>query len=105
MRILHLTLKRKFYDMIDLGDKREEYRELKEYWQNRLWIRDSDLGFDGGFFKDFDVVKFKNGYSKHARTMLWEFKGTSIGEGKPQWGAPPQDVFIINLGERITTLD
>ena len=36
MKILHLPLKKEWYDMIERGDKREEYRENTRYWQTRL---------------------------------------------------------------------
>jgi hypothetical protein len=39
MRVLHLTLKKKWFDMIASGEKKEEYREDKEYWRRRLLIR------------------------------------------------------------------
>ena len=32
MKVLHLVLKRKWYDMIASGEKIEEYREIKPYW-------------------------------------------------------------------------
>lgn len=35
-KILHLTLKKKWFDMIKSGDKREEYRDIKPYWASRL---------------------------------------------------------------------
>ena len=35
-RILHLTLKRKWYEMVASGIKTEEYREIKPYWEKRL---------------------------------------------------------------------
>lgn len=35
MKILELPLKKEWYDMIERGEKREEYREYKEYWFKR----------------------------------------------------------------------
>lgn len=35
-KTLDLVLKSKWYDMITSGEKREEYREIKTYWENRL---------------------------------------------------------------------
>ena len=32
MRILHLTLKKQYFDDIIAGEKKEEYREVKPYW-------------------------------------------------------------------------
>lgn len=30
-----------------------------------------------------------------------EIRQASIGKGKPEWGAPKEDVFIIKLGNRV----
>ena len=35
-KILRLTLKGIWYDMIAAGTKTEEYREIKPYWEKRL---------------------------------------------------------------------
>ncbi len=36
MKILDLPLKEKWYEMIESGNKKEEYREIKKYWIGRL---------------------------------------------------------------------
>ena len=36
MKILYLPLKKEWYEMIERGDKREEYRENTRYWKTRL---------------------------------------------------------------------
>lgn len=87
MKILHLSLKAKWYNMIESGEKTEEYREIKEYWKKRL------VG------KNYDAVQFSYGYTK--RTMLFRLDSVSIGIGKPEWGAPETEVFILKLGGRI----
>ena len=33
---LHLTLKKKWFDLILSGEKKEEYREIKDYWCKRF---------------------------------------------------------------------
>ena len=55
IKILHLTLKKKWFDLIASGEKTTEYRENKLYWQKRLFL-------DNGKSKKFDIVCFKNGY-------------------------------------------
>lgn len=87
MQILYLSLKAQWYEMIESGEKKEEYREIKEYWFKRL----SD--------KHYDAVQFSYGYTK--RTMLFELESITIGKGNPKWGAPNKDVFIIKLGRRL----
>jgi hypothetical protein len=91
-KVLRLTIKKKWFDMIASGEKKEEYREFKKYWINRLC---TDLSF-----KKYDFIEFKNGYGKNAPTMLVEFNGLRIGEAKPEWSDNWQgDVFIISLGK------
>ena len=59
--ILHLTLRREPFAAIAAKRKRVEYREQKPYWRKRLEGR------------DYDVIKFRNGYSVKAPEMLVEF--------------------------------
>lgn len=35
-KTLTLSLKKKWFDMIASGEKTEEYREIKPYWEKRL---------------------------------------------------------------------
>lgn len=109
MKALHLPLKKEWYEMIESGVKTEEYREIKPYWKQRLlkyrncWGNNSLVleTYNKGVlpFEMYGVVKFSYGYTK--QTMTFELKDISIGKGKPEWGAPKEDVFIIKLGERI----
>jgi hypothetical protein len=110
MRVLHLTLKKKWFDMIASGEKTEEYREIKKYWVNRLCI--SHTGSIGGDLMDkhrvishtlktWDVVIFKNGYAKGAPSISLDVISVEIGTGKEQWGAEPnKEYFIIRLGTK-----
>ena len=101
MKILDLSLTYKWYDMIASGTKREEYREIKDYWLHRLtYIRfftgklDSELSLA----KHYDFVRFHRGQGGKL-SMLIECKGISVGYGNPEWGAPTnKEVFIIKLG-------
>lgn len=115
MATLKLTLKKKWYDMIASGEKKEEYREIKKHWISRLMDSKSIVlenfktivpGTTKTMFevwrKSFDFVEFKNGYGKDAPKMLFEFKGLSIGEAKPEWSDNWQgEVFIIKLGNQV----
>lgn len=107
-RILNLTLKKKWFDMIESGEKKEEYRELKPYWVTRLTngikTYPSIHSIDGkGYevdYKEFDFVLFRNGYAKDAPCILVECKGIDMGKGKSEWGAIKES-FIIKLGKLI----
>ena len=127
MSTLHLTLKKKFFDMIASGEKTEEYRSIKDYWVKRLvygyekgpsmptpmsnlaehWskIYDHSTGmtvFDA-LVKNFDTITFRNGYAKNAPTMVVECSGITIGPARPEWSDNWQgDAFIIKLGKIIS---
>lgn len=87
---LHLILKKKWYNMIESGEKKEEYREIKPYWEKRL--RKPNLSD----FINYDTVTFHLGYTN--RTMSFKIKGIVIAEGKSEWGAEPgKEYFIIRI--------
>lgn len=103
--VLRLTLKKKWFDMIKAGIKKEEYREVKRYWIQRLCDEveyENNYGNWEGVFKKFTHVEFKNGYGKDVPTILVEFKGIRIGKAKSEWSDNWQgDVFAISLGDVI----
>ncbi len=94
MKILHLTLKKKWFDLIASGKKTMEYRADKPYWQKRL--------LDGEDPKTFDIIRFKNGYGK-VPTMDVQFKG--IAFTAPEWCTPANgeiltgNTIVIKLGD------
>ena len=125
MKTLHLPLKARWYEMIESGVKTEEYRETKPYWIKRMF-NTIDVGYThyesvdnecaqfyatnvdllkddfelGGFqLKGYTHIKFSYGYTK--RTMTFEIESITIGKGKPEWGAPTEEVFIVKLGKRV----
>ncbi len=81
MKVLHLTLHKKWFDEIKAGEKKEEYREAKQYWLKRLFD-------EKGKPKEFDVIKFRNGYNKNSRKMFVKFLGLKRNTSK----------IIIKLG-------
>lgn len=100
-KTLHLVLKHKWYEMIDSGVKTEEYREIKPYYEKRLCecSYHDEYGRIKDCYKKYDYVCFHKGYT--ANTMTFEVESISVGKGKPEWGAPQEDVFIIKLGKRV----
>jgi hypothetical protein len=131
MKVLHLTVKKKWFDMIASGEKKEEYRGIKPYWVKRIIesvtlfggryeslknisIKEAGLSDLNFFhvaqdtitrdvkFKQFDAIKFTNGYSESAPSILIECEGIEIGTAKPEWSYNwPGNVFKIKLGKRI----
>jgi len=106
MKILHLTLKKKWFNMIASGEKKEEYREDKMYWKNRLVKPDY---WHSQTCKEFDIIRFRNGYAKDAPTMDVECKGIRLAdpcEMNEAWYDKYYSarVFIISLGEVMLTM-
>lgn len=109
--ILHLPIKEPWFGMTASGEKTEEYREITPYWVSRLTT--AHKGAIGGDlmskhkcvayrFKEFAATRLVNGYGLHRPAVDIECLGISIGQGRPEWGAPPdRDVFIIRHGKII----
>lgn len=91
-KILHLTLKKEWFDMILSGEKKTEYREVKPYWESRLFdiYRMPII---------YEVIRFRNGYSRDAPTMDVEWKGVKYSQGDPKIGAIEGEYYYcIQLG-------
>ena len=92
MNTLHLTIKKKWFDMILSGEKTEEYRDIKSYYNLRL------IG------KEYDTVVFRNGYASNAPQFTIELKSITPSIGKPEWGAEAnKKYFVLYLGKIINT--
>jgi hypothetical protein len=124
-KTLHLTLNKKWFDMILSGLKTEEYREIKKYWVKRFVLDvfkvlncDSNtiqfenllktkglqkaLIYIGAEMSSYETITFSNGYAKNKPQFEIEFKGFEIGRGKQEWGAENKEkYFILKLGEII----
>lgn len=97
--VLPLVLKGTWYDMIASGEKKEEYRDFKPYWINRL-IRFYDKSADRKC-----IVSFSKGYKK--ADMFFEIY-SAYRDGKslhPEWGQPKTPHYVIVLGERVELVD
>lgn len=112
--------------MIASGEKTEEYREIKSYWFERLVFQYKKAfkyctGYDyseGLYrlegmhytlqknmngFAPYDLVTFRNGYSKDAPVITVECKGIEVREGNLEWGAEAGvKYFVIKLGNIIS---
>lgn len=115
---LHLVLKSKWYDMIESGEKPEEYRAFNAYWKKRLGTHKESEAFkkdgvacvlygvilpDGSlakyWFKNFESVVFHKGYTNV--TMEWKIKNALLGISLQEWGGNDEPAFIIELAERV----
>ena len=100
--ILPLVLKKRWYDMIASGEKKEEYREYKDFWIKRIekW-QDDRVDRECP-----DVIAFSKGYRKPDMCFLCD--KILIREGSPlhpDWGEPYIKHFSLGLGERIEVFD
>lgn len=123
-KVLHLTLKKKWFDMILSGEKKEEYRELNIYWFTRFVFKVKDvikyffpyskptdhdiklICIDSFWkttfgFNQYDYVHFYNGGSPCLKypNFIIECKGIDIGKADPEWSDNLQgETFILKLG-------
>lgn len=107
--ILHLTLKKKWFDLILAGEKIVEYREVKPYWIKRFFLFDKQninieniniLDLKKLEQKTYHKIIFKNGYSKNAPVFEIELKFIEIQENiKTPLGVG--DFFVLHLGKVI----
>lgn len=101
---LHLVLKRRWWNMIASGEKTEEYRDIKDFYINRMCknnggnsqsVKQGERGLI-----QYEEVCFQLGFTK--RSMTFKIKEISIGYGRPEWGAEPnKEYFVIHIGEKI----
>lgn len=54
MNTLYLPLKKEWYNMIESGEKKEEYREINNYWKSRLMQYSFGYGVCDYVFKPLD---------------------------------------------------
>lgn len=91
-RTLELTLKRQWFDMVASGEKKEEYREQSKWIMSRL---------EG---KQYDKVRFRNGYNADSPVCVCEYLGWQFGYGKKKWGGGStqgKPLVVIKLGRVI----
>lgn len=131
MRTLELVLRKKWYNMIASGEKKEEYREITRYWARRILcrVKKNEFGREIGVeplripdeWKDDDLlpkliemvrngdVKSQKthailhlGYHKDRKTMRRRIASIGIGFGKESWGANPNRYyFVIRLEDAV----
>lgn len=104
MKTLTLSLTKKWFDLIKAGIKKEEYREITDYWgvrfagrdvwANEFCIKDaSEIAL-----KHFDTLVFTLGYPKAddtSRRLVFKNPRIRIDYGKPEWGAEPNKLYFV----------
>lgn len=76
MTSITLTIAEPWFSMIKSGIKKEEYREIKPFYDSR---------FRGG--KHFDYIRLVNGYSRLSPVVFLIDPAIEIRAGKQEWGA------------------
>lgn len=100
--MLILPIKRKWFDMIKSGEKKEEYREIKPYWtkrfENYYEIAKLNIELECPNFKEiYYRVVFRNGYGNNAPRMTCVCK-LRVGQGKEEWGAEKgKEYYVLEI--------
>lgn len=68
MKVLTLTLKKRYFDQIASGEKRVEYRDVKPHWKPRIEGR------------SYDQILFRHGYRPDSPTIRVEYHGWTFVE-------------------------
>lgn len=104
-----LPIKKKWFDMILSGEKKEEYREIKPYYISRFKniMKVPELVSDDSFIDGLSVhadkfiyrIQFRNGYSKTSPSFIAKCT-LSVGTGKEEWGAEKgREYFVLTIHE------
>lgn len=107
---LILTLKKQWFDKILSGEKTEEYREMKPYWEKRFEnYFGKVVDFSGGpgsrvWDTHKKVIVFRNGYRSDSPVFSAECT-ISEGYGKEEWGAQKGEKYFILTIHRIFGAD
>ena len=109
---LHLVLKAEYYDLIERGEKLEEYRDITPHWRKRICRNESRCQmkdvckaniychYDDGVPCKHVVVTFHRAYTN--TVMRFRINKVVIGHGRPEWGAMDgKKYYVIKLGERL----
>ena len=99
--VLPLVLKSKWFDMIALGQKKEEYREYSEYWRTRIWNWEKRACLE----RRRMVIELRRGYAALAPRTAFLSEGYGVRDKhsfpRPDWGEPQTEHFVLPLGERV----
>lgn len=107
-RVLFLPINKQWFDMILSGEKKEEYRDITQYYLSRLThydkkTHDSKKKVE---YKKFDYVCLTNGYNPKSRRFFIEYISTHAGIGKEKWGAKKnQQYYVITVGEVVMKIN
>ena len=94
--MLTLPIKKKWFDMIVSGEKKEEYRAIKPYYS----VRFENIGLLNCVHEpttNLAFIRFRAGYSSISPSAIVQAK-LRMGEGKEQWGAEKgKDYWVLEI--------
>lgn len=97
--MLILPIKKKWFDMILSGEKKEEYREIKPYYISRFSKVFSMI--DGIPVNSKNAqIKFTNGYGHKVPSFVADCH-LEMRTGKEEWGAEKDIIYYVLCVERI----
>lgn len=98
--MLVLPIKKQWFDMIVSGEKKEEYREIKPYYDSRFRkYMPRPTNFRNEYIAAEFFIVFRNGYQYNSPSVKCKCT-VEIGEGKKEWGADPDiNYYIIKIIE------
>ena len=107
--MLTLPIKKKWFDMIKSGEKKEEYREIKPYWTKRFENNLNEVVLNMNYRYPMiesakGTVIFKNGYQKNASKIKCEIN-IKVNIGKLEWGAEPNKSYYVLKILRVEKID
>lgn len=92
LKVLRLAVRKEYFEQIKAGIKKEEYREIKDYWIKRL-------------SKHYDQVWITLGYPKKTekeKVLKFKYDGFCIKNiNHKEFGASNVKVHAIKLEEKI----
>lgn len=98
--MLVLPIKKKWFDMILSGEKKEEYREISEYWRARFYTVFGEIAlwrphlrFDNIESRTAEII-FRNGYSKDSSSFIARCT-LDVDTGKEEWGAERDKMYFV----------
>ncbi len=98
--MLVLPIKKKWFDMIKSGEKKEEYRELKSYYISRFRAyKPRSTNFSKEKIYPEFIIIFRNGYKHNSPSLKCKCQ-LKIGQGKEEWGAElGKEYYILEILE------
>lgn len=93
--MLVMPIKKKWFDMILSGEKKEEYREIKPYYKSRFKniFEMAPYSFIP-VGNDKKQIMFRNGYSTNCPSFIADCT-LDIKTGKEEWGAEKDVEYYV----------